>query len=73
MTAAKKRETSETATVETATVQNAKPLFNKEQMIASARYSNCRDLVGALLDDKEKYTYEMVDSLIEEYKKGQVK
>ena len=51
----------------------AEPKFSKEQIAASERYRNYRDLVEALLDDEKKYTYEAVDKLIENYKKGQVK
>lgn len=47
--------------------------FSKEQILASARYANRRDLVDALLDKDKSYTFETVDSMIEKYKKGQVK
>nr|DAQ86818.1 MAG TPA: hypothetical protein [Caudoviricetes sp.] len=47
--------------------------FIKEQILASARYANRRDLVDALLDKDKSYTFETVDNMIEKYKKGQVK
>lgn len=47
--------------------------FSKEQLLASARYADKRDLVNALLDDKKKYTFEAVNEMIEKYQKGQVK
>lgn len=47
--------------------------FSKEQILASARYANRRDLVDALLDKDKSYTFETVDNTIEKYKKGQVK
>lgn len=47
--------------------------FSKEQILASARYANRRDLVDALLDKDKSYTFETVDNMIEKYKKGQVK
>ena len=47
--------------------------FSKEQILASARYANRRDLVDALLDKNKSYTFETVDNMIEKYKKGQVK
>lgn len=47
--------------------------FSKEQILASARYVNRRDLVDALLDKDKSYTFETVDNMIEKYKKGQVK
>lgn len=68
MAAAKKRE-SRTENV----VHGTEPKFSKEQIAISEKYHNQRDLVDALLDDKKKYTFETVDNLIENYKKGQVK
>lgn len=47
--------------------------FSKEQILASARCANRRDLVDALLDKDKSYTFETVDNMIEKYKKGQVK
>ena len=47
--------------------------FSKEQILASSRYANRRDLVDALLDKDKSYTFETVDNMIEKYKKGQVK
>lgn len=47
--------------------------FSKEQILASARYANRRDLVDALLDKDKSYTFETVDNMIEKYKKGRVK
>lgn len=47
--------------------------FSKEQILASARYANRRDLVDALLDKDKSYTFETVDNMIKKYKKGQVK
>lgn len=67
MAAAKKRITA------AAVVQDTEPQFSKEQITISEKYRNQRDLVDALLDDKKKYTFETVDNLIENYKKGQVK
>lgn len=67
LAAEKKRE------VSTANVQDARPQFSKRQMVGSARYYDARDLVDALLEDGKKYTFETVDTLIENYKKGQMK
>ena len=47
--------------------------FSKEQIFASARYANRRDLVDALLDENKSYTMKTVDNLVEKYMKGQVK
>lgn len=53
--------------------KQAEPEFGKEQILASERYKEKRDLVDALLDEKRKYTLETVDRMIETYQKGQVK
>ena len=68
MAAAKKRENSATAKVQT-----DEPQFSKEQIVASEKYRNQMDLVDALLEKDKKYTIATVDNLIEKYKKGQVK
>jgi hypothetical protein len=60
----------EDATIE---VQSVLIEFSKEQILASARYSNNKDLVDAILDEKKKYDLETVDSLVKEYMKGKVK
>lgn len=57
----------------TTEVQNVPIEFSKEQILASAKYRSNRDLVDAILDEKIKYTFEIVDSLIEKYMKGKVK
>ena len=54
-------------------VQNVSIEFSKEQILASAKYRNNKDLVDAILDEKKKYTIESVDSLVEKYMKGKVK
>ena len=62
-----------TATTGTAArSEQTEPMFSKEQILASDRYANRRDLVDALLENKS-YTLETVDNLIEKYMKGQVK
>ena len=53
--------------------EQTEPMFSKEQILASARFANRRDLVDALLDKDKSYTFETVDNMIEKYKKGQVK
>lgn len=68
LAAAKKRENSAAAKV-----QDAEPQFSKEQIVASEKYRNQRDLVDALLEKDKRYTIATVDSLIGKYMKGQVK
>lgn len=53
--------------------EQTEPVFSKEQILASDRYANRRDLVDALLDTDKSYTLEAIDNLIEKYMKGQVK
>lgn len=53
--------------------ERTEPVFSKEQILASDRYANRRDLVDALLDTDKSYTLKTVDNLIEKYMKGQVK
>ena len=48
-------------------------MFSKEQILASTRFANRRDLVDALLDEDKSYTMKTVDNLVEKYMKGQVK
>lgn len=48
-------------------------LFTKEQILASKKYSNRRDVLGAILVDSKTYTLEQVDSLLEKFMKGKVK
>lgn len=48
-------------------------MFTKEQILASDKYSNRRDALGAILVDGNSYTFEKVDSLLEKFMKGKVK
>jgi len=65
------RKTATTGTV--ANSEQTEPVFSKEQILASDRYANRRDLVDALLDEDKSYTMKTVDNLVEKYMKGQVK
>ena len=47
--------------------------YSKEQLLCAEKYNNQRDLVNALLNEKESYTIETVDKKIEEFMKGKVK
>lgn len=62
-----------TTTGSAARSEQTEPMFSKEQILASARFANRRDLVDALLDEKKSYTMETVDDLIQKYMKGSVK
>ena len=48
-------------------------MFTKEQILASKKYSNRRDVLGAILSDDKTYTFEKVDTLLEKFMKGKVK
>jgi hypothetical protein len=44
--------------------------FSKAQLLASERYKNRRDLLGALLEESKEYAFKDVDSAIEKFLKG---
>lgn len=46
--------------------------YSKEQILASKKYKNRRDILGVLLADDKEYTFEKVDSLLEKFMKGKV-
>lgn len=48
-------------------------LFTKKQILASKKYANRRDALGAILLDNGSYSQEQVDSLLEKFMKGKVK
>ena len=47
--------------------------FSKEQLIASKRFQDRRDILEALLVTGKKYTVKAVEEKIEIYMKGKVK
>lgn len=47
--------------------------FTKEQLAASERFRERRDILEALLTDGELYTVKAVEEKIESYMKGKVK
>lgn len=48
------------------------PVFSKEQLLASNRFQDRRDLLEALLDEKKTYTMKAVEETITNYMKGKV-
>lgn len=64
-----KKKASEAAPVDTEKVENK---FSKEQLIASERFRERRDIMEALLDDVELYTVKAVEEKIKSYMKGRV-
>lgn len=49
------------------------PAFTKAQLLASKKYANRQDVIGALLADNKTYTTAQVDTLIEKFMKGSVR
>ncbi|MFR3787250.1 MAG: hypothetical protein ACLTWR_08160 [Agathobaculum desmolans] len=49
------------------------PAFSKEQLLTFAKYRERRDLLGVLLEDEQRYTYDEVDALMNDFMKGKVK
>ncbi len=47
--------------------------FTREQLAASKRYANRRDLIRAMLEPGKAYTLAEVDGMIEKFRKGKVR
>lgn len=62
------------AQAKTTNTEQATPAatYTKEQLAASKRYANRRDLIRALLENGKAYTLKEADALIEKYMKGKV-
>lgn len=58
---------------ETKITKVTKNTYTKESILKSKKYFNRLDLLRTLLDDGKSYTFEQVDSLIENFMKGKVK
>lgn len=65
-----KKKTMEAVSVDTVKAENK---FSKEQLAASERFRDRRDIVEALLVTGELYTVRAVEEKIESYMKGKVK
>ena len=65
-----KKKTPEADQAVTGKVENK---FSKEQLIASNRFRERRDILEALLETGELYTVKAVEEKIESYMKGKVK
>ncbi len=59
--------------VETKTTGKVENKFSKEQLVASGRFYERRDILEALLSDGELYTVKAVEEKIKNYMKGKVK
>lgn len=67
---AKKKKAPEADQAVTEKVENK---FSKEQLIASNRFRERRDILEALLETGKLYTVKAVEEKIESYMKGRVK
>ena len=67
---AEKKRVPETVAVRSGKGENK---FSKEQLAASERFQERRDILEALLTDGELYTVKAVEEKIESYMKGKVK
>lgn len=55
-------------------IKPAEPIsFTKEQLIASDKFANQKDLVSALLEDGKTYTISETEKIINDHKKRKVK
>lgn len=72
--AAKKTNTDVKSDVQT-NVQNVKTVtkYGKHEILASAKYSNRKDLLTVLLDDNKNYTTDEVDKIMNDWLKEGVK
>lgn len=47
--------------------------YTKEQILSAKKYNHNRDVVNVILENKQLYTLDEVDNLIEKFMKGEVK
>lgn len=60
-------------TTKTEAAAAAAATYTVDQLAASKRYANRRDLIRALLEPGKTYTLDETDSLIDDFMKGTVK
>ena len=56
----------------TKTKKDDEILYSKEQIIASKKYSNRKDILNVLLKDDEEYSFSRIDKIIEEFMNKEV-
>lgn len=54
-------------------IKTTESKYSKEQLLKSKKYSNRKDLLGVLLDDKKEYSFAEVDTEIDKFMKRGVK
>lgn len=47
--------------------------YSKEQIVNSNKYANRKDLLNSLLEDSRSYSFEEVDTVVDNFMKGTVK
>ena len=52
---------------------DATPMFSKDSILKSKRWSNRRDALSFLLKDDTEYSHKDVETILNDYMKGQVK
>lgn len=56
----------------TKTKKDDEILYSKEQIIASKKYSNRKDILNVLLKDDEEYSFSKIDEIIENFMNKEV-
>ncbi|WP_338986923.1 hypothetical protein HUW75_03930 [Fusobacterium polymorphum] len=56
----------------TKTKKDDEVLYSKEQIIASKKYSNRKDILNVLLKDDEEYSFSRIDEIIENFMNKEV-
>ena len=56
----------------TKTKKDDEILYSKEQIIASKKYSNRKDILNVLLKDDEEYSFSRIDEIIEKFMNKEV-
>lgn len=52
--------------------ENEEILYSKEQIIASKKYSNRKDILNVLLQNDEEYSFTKIDEIIENFMNKEV-
>ena len=55
-----------------AEIKKTENYFDKGQILNSNKYANDRDVLAAILDDKNTYRIEQVDDILGKFKRKQV-
>ena len=64
--------TTKAATKQTAKKAPPEPAFTKAQLLRAKKYDNRKDLLMALLQEDEQYTFAQAEKLMQNFLKGTV-